>query len=134
MTTTDILLFVYAGVLLIGAPLAGALSVIIYKRKHPAKEEVEEEEEIYQPESEFLQAKVVSKRIHLGYSGYVKAPTSTYYYLLTFETERGERMEFSVSQEYFDRFDEGAEGTLVLLDGNFFDFGDGESVDLDTDE
>lgn len=46
---------------------------------------------------------------------------------LTFETEEGEK-KFKVSRDFFDKFNEGDKGTLVVEGDHLFDFGEGEEV------
>ena len=46
---------------------------------------------------------------------------------LTFETEEGEK-KFKVSRDFFDKFNEGDKGTLVVEGDHIFDFGEGEDV------
>ena len=48
---------------------------------------------------------------------------------MNFRLENGEEREYYVSKELFDRVKEGQESTLVLLNGMFFDFGEGEDID-----
>ncbi len=47
-------------------------------------------------------------------------------YGVLFVTESGEEKFFLVSEEVFDGLEEGQVGTLVIINGNFFDFGCGE--------
>jgi hypothetical protein len=50
-------------------------------------------------------------------------------YYVTFELENGEEMEHKISQELYEILNEGQTGTLVLFNGNFFSFGDGEDIE-----
>ena len=80
------------------------------------------------PKTTFLQAKVLGKRIHTYYVG-IKISKSETEYWVNFRLENGEEREYYVSKELFDRVEEGQESTLVLLNGMFFDFGEGEDID-----
>ena len=134
MTTVDYLLFAC----FVGLPVLGFLSIIVVaivqanKKKGKAEEETVEEEEAVEgeasiPQAEFYPAKVLSKRIYKQFSG-VRMVKSYFHYLITFQTENGENMELAVPEEYFQALEEGVEGTLVVLNGVFFDFGDGEEI------
>lgn len=73
-------------------------------------------------------AKVISKRIDKHYEGSYKMPDFVEDYYITFLTENGVETELSVFVEVFDAITVGQEGTLVTLNGKFFDFGDGEEI------
>ena len=49
-------------------------------------------------------------------------------YYATFRLETGEEIEYKISEELFFTLTEGEEGTLVTVNGNFFDFGSGEEI------
>lgn len=108
------------------------LWIYLYERKYHPKKKILYED-IEEPKSEFFQAKALKKRIHVRYEGYVKMPKSVMEYFVLFQLENGTQEEFMLSQEMFEKIEEGQEGTLVLLNGLFFDFGDGEVIE-DTDE
>ena len=133
MELFDIMMFVYVRCLFIGAPLVGVIIAIIQARRQKRNPSIEEEPievPVCQPQSEFLDVKVVGKRIHTEFNG-VRQVKSTFWFLITFETTNGDRREFSVSQEYFEKIEEGQEGTLVIVNGNFFDFGEGEEFEVE---
>jgi hypothetical protein len=48
---------------------------------------------------------------------------------VNFLLENGEEREYYVSKEIFDKVEEGQESTLVLLNGMFFYFGEGEEIE-----
>ena len=133
MELFDIMMFIYVGCLFVGAPLIGIIIALIQKKKHGINKNIEEEnaieepENICEPKSEFIEAKVVAKRIHTQFNG-VRQIKSAFWFLITFETLDGKQMEFPVSQEYFEKIKEEQNGTLVIVNGNFFDFGDGEEI------
>ncbi len=132
MELFDIMMFIYVGCLFVGAPLIGIIIALIQKKKSGSiqnieEDSVEESETICEPESEFIEAKVIAKRIHTQFNG-VRQVKSVFWFLITFEALDGKQMEFPVSQEYFEKIKEGQNGTLVIVNGNFFDFGDGEEI------
>ena len=51
-------------------------------------------------------------------------------YNVQFSTEDGNIVEYDVPQELFDYVNIGRHGTLATIDGEFFDFGDGEEINL----
>ena len=51
-------------------------------------------------------------------------------YNVEFSTETGDIVEYDVPQELFDYINIGQRGTLATIDGEFFDFGDGEEINL----
>ena len=76
-----------------------------------------------------MQAKALKKRVHIYYAAEINIPKSVTEYWIKFLLENGDEQEFSVSQEMFEKITEGQEGTLVLLNDLFFDFGDGEDIE-----
>ena len=73
-------------------------------------------------------AKVVSKRTQIVYGRSYRLPKHEVVFLITFLTDDGETKEFAVSQEKYEKIHSSQMGTLVILNGRFYDFGDGESV------
>ena len=55
--------------------------------------------------------------------------TGTVVYYVTFLTDDGETKEYTVSEEMYQKCTPNATGTLVTVDGKFFDFGDGEEIE-----
>ena len=87
--------------------------------------------QIEEPETEFFEATVKGKRI---YQKFVRRLShvildSEYQYFITFKLENDEEVEYEVSQELYERIDEEQTGTLVVVNGNFFDFGEGEDIE-----
>ena len=78
-------------------------------------------------ETEAIGARVISKDFESKVNGtkYVRHSSS---FFVTFLTDDGEKKEFKVARELFDRLYEDQTGTLVTVNGNFFDFGDGEDM------
>ena len=54
--------------------------------------------------------------------------THTLIYNVQFSTDNGETVEYNVPQELFENIYIGQRGTLATVDGEFFDFGDGEEI------
>ena len=104
------------------------LWVYFYERKYHPKIKVSYDD-IEEPQPEFFQAKALKKRVHVYYASELNIPRSVTEYYITFLLENGEENEYMLSQEMFEKIEEGQEATLVLLNGLFFDFGEGESMD-----
>ena len=111
------------------------------KDKAAAKLRKQQKEEEYkkifetEPEYIFKQAKITAMRNYVYYQqnlGFPQMPQKVDEYYVTFLNEDGEEKEYPVSQEFFYNVVKGEEGTLITVNGNFFDFGDG--VDVVADE
>ena len=95
------------------------------------EESLETEDPIYQlddPDTEFFNATVKSKRVFKRFDG-VQLVHSTFEYYATFILENGEEREYQLNQEIFEKIQEEQTGVLVLISGIFFSFGDGEDVE-----
>ena len=86
------------------------------------------EKNIQKPKVEFFDVKAIKKRIHVYYVSEINIPISEMQYWVMFEFDDGSQKEFMVSKELYDKIEEGQAGTLVTVNGNFFDFGDGEDI------
>ncbi|MBO5525781.1 MAG: hypothetical protein J5993_03440 [Clostridia bacterium] len=73
-----------------------------------------------------ISSKGVARRYEKGVASGVRE--SQFFFILKFEKEQGEE-EYSVSQELFERCEEGTKGTLATINGNFFDFVEDESTE-----
>ena len=82
--------------------------------------------QLEEPTTEFLQATVQSKRIFKQFVGEVQRPRAVFTYFVTFALEGGDVVEYAIKKETYETLEEGQVGTLVLVSGNFFAFGDGE--------
>lgn len=87
--------------------------------------------QIEEPQANFISAKVVSKRIYEKFvpNGSVRVLAGVYHYFATFESLNGTTAEYEIGQDYYDRLEEGQTGTLVIMNGNFIDFGDGKDLE-----
>lgn len=98
------------------------------------EEKMDTEEPVYQvdkPETEFLQATLKSKRIYEKFVGKVSVQSlvGVFEYFVTFALENGQETEYQIGQELYEKLQEGQTGMLVLVNGRFFDFGDGEEIE-----
>ena len=73
-------------------------------------------------------AKVISKFTYIDYHG-IKMPEHNIVYKVAFLTDNGDNVEFVVDKTIFDNVSEYDTGTLVTVNGDFFDFGKGEIVE-----
>ncbi len=76
----------------------------------------------------FENTKVLKKGIRSVNVGSLKQPKSIIEFGVLFLTAANEEMFFLVSEETFNRIEEEQCATLVIVNGQFFDFGEGEDV------
>ncbi|MBR2646266.1 MAG: DUF2500 family protein [Clostridia bacterium] len=122
--------------LIIGGVIMLGLLIYLFAVEVPksmAKERVRREQVLKEyekePEYKFVKAQVLSKEKEAYYVG-IKLSKLVEEYYIHFLTEDGDEMGLRVRQDVFEKIEEGQEGTLVTVNGNFFDFGDG--VDVET--
>ena len=127
----------FALIFLIGGLLIGLLLFFYFLFEYPKDKESERlrrekvlEEYEKEPEYLFTQAKILSKEKKAYYVG-VKLPKLVEEYSIRLLTEEGEERHYRVREEVYSRIEKGQKGTLVTVNGNFFDFGDGTDI---TDE
>lgn len=87
--------------------------------------------QIEEPITEYWEATVKSKRIYERFVNGVSwtTPVGVFQYFATFQLENEEEVEYEIGQEFYEKIEEGQTGTLVVTNGNFFAFGEGEEVD-----
>lgn len=81
------------------------------------------------PEPEAYPARVVAMRVVTGNVGGHKRPRTGVSFLVTFLKDDGEQVEYPVPEELYVTLDIDQTGTLVILNGGFFDFGAGDEYD-----
>ena len=86
------------------------------------------DDEVEDTEAETIGAVVLSKHMTGYWSGSAKSPHYNECYLVTFLTDEGDKREYSVGKETFESIYEGQASTLVIVDGQFFAFEDGEEI------
>ena len=99
-----------------------------WKAQHEQHKKQVEEEYAKEPEYKFINARVLTKSVSAYYASF-RQPKQLYECKIVFLTETGEEKEVYVSKEVFESIEENQEGTLVTVNGNFFDFGDGEEIE-----
>ena len=98
-------------------------------------EDEEDTEELWTPpEPEAFPARVVDMRVVTGNVGGNKRPQTGVSFLVTFLTDDGKRTEYPVPEELYVTLDIDQTGTLVILNGGFFDFGAGDEYDPEAAE
>ena len=151
--TTDLIFTLIFAALVVGFVIFLAISVSRSKKKGTAEEDVLEEAEIPEedteadpdtdadadegwtpPEPEAFPARIVDMRVVTGNVGGSKRPKTGVSFLVTFLTDDGSRTEYPVPEELYVTLDVDQTGTLVLLNGGFFDFGAGDAYDADAVE
>ena len=151
--TTDLIFTLIFAALVVGFVIFLAISVSRSKKKGTAEEDVPEEAEIPEedteadpdtdadadegwtpPEPEAFPARIVDMRVVTGNVGGSKRPKTGVSFLVTFLTDDGARTEYPVPEELYVTLDLDQTGTLVLLNGGFFDFGAGDAYDAEAVE
>ena len=144
--TTDLIFTLIFAALVVGFVIFLTISVSRSKKKGTAEEDVPEEAEIPEedteadpdtdadegwtpPEPEAFPARIVDMRVVTGNVGGSKRPKTGVSFLVTFLTDDGARTEYPVPEELYVTLDLDQTGTLVLLNGGFFDFGTGDAYD-----
>ena len=98
-------------------------------------EDEEDTEELWTPpEPEAYPARIVDMRVVTGNVGGNKRPKTGVSFLVTFLTDDGKRTEYPVPEELYVTLDIDQTGTLVILNGGFFDFGAGDEYDPEAAE
>lgn len=150
--TTDLIFTLIFAALVVGFVIFLAISVSRSKKKGTAEEDVPEEAETLEedpdpdtdvdddtdpdadegwtpPEPEAFPARIVDMRVVTGNVGGSKRPKTGVSFLVTFLTDDGARTEYPVPEELYVTLDLDQTGTLVILNGGFFDFGAGDAYD-----
>ena len=142
--TTDLIFTLIFAALLVGLVIFLAVSVSRSKKKgsdvDPLPEETEtlaenadtdtdSDESWMPPEPEAFPARIVDMRVVTGNVGGNKRPKTGVSFLVTFLTDDGKRTEYPVPEELYVTLDIDQTGTLVILNGGFFDFGAGDEYD-----
>ena len=150
--TTDLIFTLIFAALVVGFVIFLAVSVSRSKKKGTAEEAVPAEAEALgeeteadpdadgdfdadtdegwtPPEPEAFPARIVDMRVVTGNVGGSKRPKTGVSFLVTFLTDDGARTEYPVPEELYVTLDLDQTGTLVILNGGFFDFGAGDAYD-----
>ena len=101
------------------------ISSIISQRRALKKytgEEVEAADPVATP------ARVMSKYTDIKRTGSYKSPSHQMMYYVVFKQDDGEIKEFAVTPYMFEKCELYSTGMLVTVDGEFFDFGQGEEI------
>ena len=131
MITNDTLIYVI--LIILTAGLIGCVGCLLGSSIHMVKEREKsaqalEDENWQEPDPEIIGARVIAKKIIDGVTGSYRMPEYKMELFVTFLTDDGEIVEYKVEKEAFERIELDQTGDLLTLDGNFFDFGDGEEL------
>lgn len=129
MDETDIILLVGGIVLFILLVVLFAVEIPKSIKEEELRRKKVEEEYEREPVYEFIPARVKEKRENAYYKTELRMPVLPELkkeFFVTFVTEQEEELTLPVREDCFVRLEEGQQGTLVTVNGNFFDFGDGE--------
>ena len=91
------------------------------QKKSGKKQETPEEHLEREPEYKEFRAKLVEMLCGVDVQG-TKRVFVEEKYLISFELEDGNRIDLGVDKEIYELLEEGMEGTLVTLEGNFYGF------------
>lgn len=121
-------------VMLLLAVFIVPIALLVRKEEKKQAEAASSEDALQEPAgTKFVRAKVLQKKINHYYYKGLNLPKNESSFALVFETEEGETEEYPVPQELFMQTEEGQEGTLVTINGMFFDFGEGQDISDETD-
>ena len=137
----DLILTLVFAAAFVGIVIALAISVRLSKKTQDDAEELNAEtaealgedpdpdadENWTPPEPEAYPARIVDMRVVIGNVGCTKRPKTGTSFLVTFLTDDGNRTEYPVPEELYVTLDVDQTGTLVILNGGFFDFGAGDA-------
>lgn len=147
--TSDLIFTLIFTALLVGLVIFLAVSVSRSKKKGSIEDPLPEETETLEentntdtdtdeswmpPEPEAFPARIVDMRVVTGNVGGNKRPKTGVSFLVTFLTDDGKRTEYPVPEELYVTLDIDQTGTLVILNGGFFDFGAGDEYDPEAAE
>ena len=134
MTSDEIILLV-CGILSL-LTIVITLVYVIYKWPELKRKEQERKQAFYDEcekelDYDYKKAMVLEKRENFYYVSNLNIPRSQKDFFATFLIENEEKREFKIREDIYERIEKGQRGTLVTVNGNFFDFGEGEEVELD---
>ena len=101
----------------------------LHRDHKKAMKKPDEETDVCEPEFLSSGATVIGKGQFNSYGGSPKMLKYKMLYRVAFLTDEGEELVFEIPQEIYDRICEGQHGNLITVNGNFFDFGDGEDIE-----
>ena len=132
MTTEEIILCVSGMAFIVALIIVCIVKWPQWQEKERQRRAKLEEEYAKEPEYVFQNAKVLSKRKSIYYQPSLRMmvlPEHGEQCYVTFLIESGETVEYGVREELWIELEENQEGTLVTVNGNFFDFGDGTDLE-----
>ena len=88
-----------------------------------------EEDDVREPEFRSVGARVIGVGQFHSYNGSPKMLKYKMLYRVAFMTDEGKELVFEIPEEIHERISEGQHGNLITVNGNFFDFGDGEEIE-----
>ena len=91
------------------------------KKEDAGRKETPEEHLEREPEYSECRARLIKMQCGVDVRG-TKRVFVDEKYLITFELEDGDTVDFGVDEEIYGLLEEGMEGTLVTVEGNFFGF------------
>ena len=117
-------------VLLMGFIVYISIKDYIRQKKRNREMELEMEMPLELPDVDGVGATVLEKDIVMHKKSNSKYGGHTLIYNVKFLTSENETVVYSVPQELFDYINIGQHGILATVEGEFFDFGDGEEIGI----
>ena len=134
METVLAIVLAIVSVMVLFAVFIVPIALLVFKEEKKQAESEPSEDALQEPAgTRFVRARVLQKKINHYYYKGLNLPKNESSFVLVFETEEGETEEYPVPQEFFMQTEEGQEGTLVTINGMFFDFGEGQDISDETD-
>lgn len=134
METVLAIVLAIVSVMVLFAVFIVPIALLVFKEEKKQAESEPSEDALQEPAgTRFVRAKVLQKKINHYYYKGLNLPKNESSFAIVFETEDGEMEEYPVPQELFMQTEEGQEGTLVTINGMFFDFGEGQDISDETD-
>lgn len=121
----DIVIWIFSGALIVLGSVGFARIIIKSIKEH--RRQLKELVSDYETGTIGIKARVIGKRTEISYKG-IKIPEHNIVYIVSFLTYNGESKEYSVTKDIYNSISEDDTGTLVTINDNFFDFGNGEEI------
>ncbi len=116
-------------IIIVGGSFIGIIAIAMgtFIRRHREVKSCDFDDEP-QPEPEAIQAEVIFKNMDIQRYGGYKFPRHKMVYFMSFKTQNDEIKKYEVTPQVYERSKLHDKGLLITINGNFFDFGEGEDI------